>query len=264
MPGPVGIKKVGADRYDVHVFPRNAKDKIMYSDRKDYLRVKGEPRQANPLERPGGVIGVLGAGNFSSSFEVITGLFLDNCTVVHKPHPMNEKSNAVWEKIMRPLVDHKALSFCDPDDGKDLVQDGRLTRTYFTGGAPTARAISASTDTPIVSEYGGNNPCIIVPGDRPWKASEIKHHAAVIATMGKLNQILALLRLPPDIRDHLLNSRGAENERVLTELSLRPLLRHQGPAISRRPRKAGNAAQPTQAPARYVPSPSSGTESSTV
>ena len=45
----------------------------------------------------------------------------------------------------------------------------------------------ASTDTEFVSECGGNNPCIIVPGDRPWTKAEIKHHAGLLATFGKIN-----------------------------------------------------------------------------
>jgi hypothetical protein len=39
----------------------------------------------------------------------------------------------------------------------------------------------------LVSECGGNNPCIIVPGDRPWTEKEIKHQAVQIATAAKLN-----------------------------------------------------------------------------
>jgi aldehyde dehydrogenase family protein len=187
MPGPIGIARVDAERYDVHVFPRHAKDKVLYFDRRDYLRVKGEPTQANPLEQNGGVIAVLGAGNFSSSFEMINGLFLENCAVVHKPHHLNEKSDTVWERIMKPLVDHRALSFCDANGGRALVNDRRLKQIYFTGGAPAAKAIMKSTSTEFVAECGGNNPCIIVPGDTPWTASQIEHQASVIATMAKLN-----------------------------------------------------------------------------
>ncbi|MCJ1877452.1 aldehyde dehydrogenase, partial [Klebsiella sp. HSTU-Sny5] len=32
-----------------------------------------------------------------------------------------------------------------------------------------------------------NNPCIIVPGDRPWTKKEIEHQAVQIATMAKFN-----------------------------------------------------------------------------
>jgi hypothetical protein len=184
---PISITKVKDGLYDIHVFPQAAKDKLMYADRKDYIRVKGEPKQISPLDKPAGIIAVLGAGNYSSSLEMIKAMFLENCAVVHKPHHLNEATDKVWAKIMRPLIDFGALSFCDADQGRALTRDERLHKIYFTGGTGTAQAIMNATDTEVVSECGGNNPCIIVPGDRPWKEKEIHHQAVQIATMGKLN-----------------------------------------------------------------------------
>ncbi len=187
MPGPISIEKVTDDLYDVCVFPKYPQDKFLYFDRKDILRIKGEPTQVNPLRKEGGITAVLGAGNYSSAFEIIRALFIDNCVVVHKAHPINAKTDAVWEKILKPLADFKALSFCDVNQGQELVKDPRLTRIYFTGGTDTAKAIMASTSTELVSECGGNNPCIVVPGDEPWSKSQIKHHAVAIATINKIN-----------------------------------------------------------------------------
>jgi hypothetical protein len=45
----------------------------------------------------------------------------------------------------------------------------------------------AATDTPLVSECGGNNPCIVVPGDRPWTDKEIAHQAVQFVTLAKVN-----------------------------------------------------------------------------
>lgn len=187
MMEPIKIEKVTNDLYDIHVFPFSRKDKLAYSDRRDYIRVKGEPQQIHPMDKPGGIIAVLGAGNFSSSIEMITGLFLENCTVVHKPHHLNETSDQVWEKIMEPLVEYGALSFCSPKYGRELVKDPRLSKIYFTGGVGTAKAIMSSVETEFVSECGGNNPCIIVPGDKPWTDKELEHQAMQIATISKLN-----------------------------------------------------------------------------
>jgi acyl-CoA reductase-like NAD-dependent aldehyde dehydrogenase len=187
MPKPIDITRVKDGLYDILVFPKQAKDKILYADRKDYIRVKGEPKQINPLKKPAGIIAVLGAGNYSSSIEMINAMFLENCAVVHKPHHLNEATDKVWAKIMKPLVDFGALSFCDADQGKELTQDKRLHKIYFTGGTDTAQAIMNATDTEVVSECGGNNPCIIVPGDRPWTKKEIAHQAVQIATVAKLN-----------------------------------------------------------------------------
>lgn len=187
MPRPASIRQVGEGLYDVQVAALNIRDKMLAGDSKGYLRIKGEPRQINPLDKEGGIIAVLGAGNYSSSFELIRALFIDNCVVVHKPHPMNITSDKVWEKILAPLVDHRALSYCDPEAGQALITDTRLKKIYFTGGSPTANAIKAATPVELVSECGGNNPCMIVPGDRPWSEKEIHHQALHIATFAKLN-----------------------------------------------------------------------------
>ena len=108
---PLSVKKVGDDLYDIYVFPQERKDKLMYADRKDRIRVKGEPKQVNPMDKPAGIIAVLGAGNYSSSLEMLKAIFFENCAVVHKPHHLNAETDKVWEKIMQPLIDHRVLSF---------------------------------------------------------------------------------------------------------------------------------------------------------
>jgi acyl-CoA reductase-like NAD-dependent aldehyde dehydrogenase len=130
---------------------------------------------------------VLGAGNVASSFEMIRALFVDSCVVIHKPHHLNVAADEVWEKVLRPLVDVRAVAFCPPSEGRALTRDPRLTKIYFTGGTGSAKAIMAATDTELVSECGGNNPCVIVPGDRPWTDREIRHQALQIATIIKIS-----------------------------------------------------------------------------
>jgi acyl-CoA reductase-like NAD-dependent aldehyde dehydrogenase len=147
--------------------------------------VRGPVRQTSPLDKPAGITGILGAGNFASPIELIAALFLDNQAVAYKAHPLNEKADAVWELILAPLVAVNALRFVDVAAGQELVKDARLTRIYFTGGAPTAHAILKATSTPLISECGGNNPHMIVPGDKPWSDGDIRHHAALLATFGK-------------------------------------------------------------------------------
>ncbi|WP_157240511.1 aldehyde dehydrogenase family protein [Catenuloplanes japonicus] len=183
---PLGVTPAGEGRFDVRVSPRG-KDRLLFGDRTDVLRVKGDPRRVGPYEKPGGIIAVLGAGNFASSFEVIRALFLDSCAVVHKPHALNEAVDEVWERVLQPLVDARALAFVAHSEGQALTKDPRLAKIYFTGGAPTAKAIMEATDTELVSECGGNNPCLVVPGDRPWTKSEIRHQALQIASLTKIN-----------------------------------------------------------------------------
>ncbi|MEL7362747.1 MAG: aldehyde dehydrogenase family protein [Bacteroidota bacterium] len=187
MPTPLSVTNVGDDRYDIKVFPSQTKDRLLHADRTEVLRVKGEPSQVNPMDKPAGIIAVLGAGNYSSSLEMIKALFFENCAVVHKPHHLNAETDEVWAKIMRPLVDHRALAFAHHDQGRALTVQPGLAKIYFTGGTGTAKAIMAATDTPLVSECGGNNPCLIVPGDRPWTEKELTHQAQQIATIRKLN-----------------------------------------------------------------------------
>ena len=96
MPEPIAVTQVADGLYDIQVFPSQSKDRLMYSDRKDFLRVRGEPKQVNPMDKPPGIIAVLGAGNYSSSLEMIKAMFLENCAVVHKPHHLNEETDRIW------------------------------------------------------------------------------------------------------------------------------------------------------------------------
>ena len=187
MPEPVAVTKVDDDLYDIQTFPSSRKDRLMSQHQTQTLRVKGEPVQVNPMDKPAGIIAVSGAGNYSSSLEMVKAMFLENCAVVHKPHTLNRETDKVWAKIFEPLVDHGALSFLEKDADRTLNTDPRLSKIYFTGGTGTALKIMESTDTPLVSECGGNNPCLVVPGDRSWTDKEIEHQAVQIATISKLN-----------------------------------------------------------------------------
>lgn len=179
--------KVDGEYVDVKVFPQQTKDKIMYADRQDFIRIKGTPKQINPMEKPAQTIAVLGAGNYSSALEIIKAVFLENAVVIHKPHHINSNTDKVWAKVFQPLNNEKAVSFVQADQGQALTQDERLTRIFFTGGAATAQAIMSFTDTELVSECGGNNPCIIVPGDKPWTQKELEHQALQIVSISKMN-----------------------------------------------------------------------------
>ena len=187
MPAAASVVAVDDSRFDVQVFPTTRRDRFLNRQRRGVLRVQGQPRQIDPTTKPTGIIAVLGAGNYSSSLEMVKALFLENCAVVHKPHTLNRSTDQIWAKIFQPLVDEAALSFVETDPERTLTGDARLATIYFTGGTKTAMTIMASTDTPLVSECGGNNPCIIVPGDRPWSRAELEHQANQIVTIAKFN-----------------------------------------------------------------------------
>lgn len=187
MPQALEITQVNNEIDDVKVFPQTGKERLTAGKQHGHLRVKGKPKQVNPMDKPAGVIAVLGAGNYSSSLEMTKALFWENKAVIHRPHHLNAASDAVWQKIFAPLVEIGALTYCDADQGRDLTTLRGLTAIYFTGGTETAKAIMAATRTPLVSECGGNNPCIVVPGDRLWTEKELKHQAEKIVSMAKMN-----------------------------------------------------------------------------
>ncbi|EHJ52520.1 aldehyde dehydrogenase family protein [Streptococcus macacae] len=187
MPEPAAIRDLGDGTYEIEVFPITPTDKYAAASQHGYLRVDGKPKQVSPLDKPAGVIAVSGAGNYSSSIETIKAIFFDNKTVIHKAHRLNEETDKVWEKIFAPLVERQALSFAGVEYSRDLIQLEGLDAIYFTGSTAVAKNIMASTDTPLISECGGNNPAIIVPGDRKWTAEEIKNQAELIVSISKGN-----------------------------------------------------------------------------
>lgn len=187
MPKPEKITKISDDIYDVEVKPMDLKERLVAGSQKFHLRVKGTPTQTSPLDKPAGVIAVSGAGNYSSSLEMVKAMFLENKAVIHKPHRLNEATDKVWEKIFKPLVDYKAIIFVGADQGHEMPKLEGLDKIYFTGSTAVAKAIAAAASAPLISECGGNNPAIIVPGDRLWTAKELEHQAIQIATISKLN-----------------------------------------------------------------------------
>ncbi|NAY91094.1 aldehyde dehydrogenase family protein [Muricauda sp. JGD-17] len=185
MPQPNSIKEIDNNLFEAHVFPIHSKDKLAAGKQKGYLHIEGKPTQINPLDKPAGVIAISGAGNYSSSIEMAMALFLENKAVVHKPHQLNEATDVIWEKVFAPLIECRALAFCDADQGRALSQLDGLHSIYFTGSTEVAHAIQNVAKAPLVAECGGNNPCIIVPGK--WSEKDIERQAIQIVSAGKLN-----------------------------------------------------------------------------
>lgn len=187
LPNFLNIKCVKNELYDNQIILDKLKSKIFFNYNKAYLRTKNYPKQINPLKRDGGIVAILGAGNFDSPFEIIRALFLDNCVAVYKAHPINKNSISVWKKIFKPLIKYQALIFYNVNKGKNLIQNNKLKKIYFTGNTKTAKKILELTSSKLVAECGGNNPCIIIPGKKPWTKKEIDYNAKLIATFAKMN-----------------------------------------------------------------------------
>lgn len=187
QPKPNFIKSKDIFTYDVNIQPFDLKERLLSVNQKFYLRVKGKPKQTNPLTKEAGVIAIISSGSVSSNMEVLKALFLENKTVIHKPHRLNEDIEKLWRKVLKPLIKARALEYCNVDEGEALSKLEGLHQIYFSGEEKTNSKIIKSTNTPVVSQLGSNNPLIIVPGIRPWTISEIKHKANEIATVSKLN-----------------------------------------------------------------------------
>ena len=183
----VSTQKIGNNVTVLQTWPIFPKDKMLAGKQKGYLYVKGELVQINPLDKPAGVIAISGAGNYSSSVEMVKALFYENKAVIHKPHQNNVVTDAIWAKVFQPLIDRKALVFIEPEEARAMTTLEGLHAIYFTGSTGVAHAIQKAASAPLVSECGGNNPLLIVPGDRPWTEKEIKHQALQVASVGKMN-----------------------------------------------------------------------------
>ncbi|WP_196889930.1 aldehyde dehydrogenase family protein [Aureivirga sp. CE67] len=187
MPAPENIHQINDTFYDVEVHPLDIKEKLLANTQTFHLHIEGKPRQINPLEKKAGIIAILGAGNYSSTLEIIKALYLENSVVIFKSHELNKKTDKIWRKVFAPLIQKKAIAFCDFGEGKNMTQLEGLSKIYFTGGYENANIISRATETHLISECGGNNPLIVVPGIRDWTKKEMEHHANHIATAAKLN-----------------------------------------------------------------------------
>ncbi len=184
---PVSTKKLDGNITEIQTWPIFPKDKMLAGKQKGYVHVKGEPKQINPLEKPAGIIAISGAGNYSSSVEMVKALFFENKAAIHKPHQNNVESDRIWAKIFQPLIDRKALVFIEPEEARAMTVLEGLHAIYFTGSTEVAHAIQNNAKAPLVSECGGNNPLLVIPGNRPWTDKEIKHQALQIASLGKMN-----------------------------------------------------------------------------
>ena len=77
--------------------------------------------------------------------------------------------------------------FIEPEEARAMTTLDGLHSIYFTGSTTVAHAIQNAAKAPLISECGGNNPLLIIPGDRAWTDKEMKHQALQIASLGKMN-----------------------------------------------------------------------------
>ncbi|PFH37684.1 aldehyde dehydrogenase [Besnoitia besnoiti] len=160
------------------------------------LLVDGAVEQDMLHERPGGVVAVLGAGNFDAPVDVLAALFIENSVCVYKSSPFNHRVGPVLERIFKPLVDRNFLLFVEGDvkEATALLHHECVTKWIMTGSIHTASRIIWGSpnpppradplpkpvfDKPFIGELGSCTPWIICPGK--WSKRELDWHARNVA-----------------------------------------------------------------------------------
>uniref|UniRef100_A0A0G4I8P1 Aldehyde dehydrogenase domain-containing protein n=1 Tax=Chromera velia CCMP2878 TaxID=1169474 RepID=A0A0G4I8P1_9ALVE len=158
-------------------------------------------KQMSPCEGDGGVVAVLGAGNYETPVDVMTALFVKNKVAIYKPNPVTQSSNAILGLILKPLTDRNflAITGASTEVASALVRHPKVTDVYITGSAMTYNRIvwgapEAPSDwmekkplveKPVVAELGGNAPVIVTPS--LWGPIETTLQAQHLAVFSTLN-----------------------------------------------------------------------------
>eukprot|EP00163_Fabomonas_tropica_P031558 TRINITY_DN753_c0_g1_i1.p1 TRINITY_DN753_c0_g1~~TRINITY_DN753_c0_g1_i1.p1 ORF type:complete len:568 (+),score=175.19 TRINITY_DN753_c0_g1_i1:38-1741(+) len=189
----------------VTVFPDGLRQSIEASGMKGDLYLADSEAEQDSFDsiHTGGVVGVLGAGNFDAPTELLGEMFLKGRVGVYKPNPVNQNTHPVIAKIFAPLVSAGYLAFIvgAVPVGSAMVEHPLLDEIVLTGSAITYDKIvwggsseeqkqnktrhSPKITTPVCAELGSVNPWIIVPGE--WSDKMIDSHAAHLAASKTLN-----------------------------------------------------------------------------
>jgi hypothetical protein len=173
------------------------------SDVQTFARTDGDGRSDdgnNTSTEDGGLMIVLGAGNQASltPVDILHGLFVKNCVVYVKQHPLRGYMNELTLRMFRPLVERGYLDLeahTTNERSSALVYHPAVTAVHLTGGKATHDAIvwgateeerrqNIARGTPklkaaMTSELGAVSPWIVVPARYTNKA--MKTQAKVIA-----------------------------------------------------------------------------------
>mmetsp|Transcript_14892 Transcript_14892/g.21318 ORF Transcript_14892/g.21318 Transcript_14892/m.21318 type:complete len:638 (-) Transcript_14892:72-1985(-) len=160
----------------------------------------------------GGVVGILGAGNFDAPVEIFNEMFLKGKVVIYKRNPVNLTSLHFLRKIFSPLIERGYLSLLSDHPpgsspkgafvGKILVEHPKIQDIVLTGSELTYNKIkwgatpqeqeqnrknnTPLTYKPICAELGSVNPWVIVPG-KGWTESTVDTYASHLVFSKLLN-----------------------------------------------------------------------------
>ena len=210
QPRPRAILRRPDGRTVARVFPRTARDRIVYLGMTAEVWIEpGKPASQGRIYKekaegrypPGRVALVLGAGNISSigPLDVLTKLVVEDQVAVLKMNPVNDYLAPLFERVFRSLIEAGYVAIVT--GGKDVgalltrhpvVDSIHLTgsdRTHDTivwGASPDERARRKAAGEPLLdkeftSELGCVTPVLIVPG--PWSMSDLAFQARQVASM---------------------------------------------------------------------------------
>ncbi|KAL3919059.1 MAG: hypothetical protein SGILL_003945 [Bacillariaceae sp.] len=132
----------------------------------------------------GGLMLVLGAGNqvALTAVDILQGLFMRNCVVYMKQHPLRDYANEILSKIFAPLIEKGYLDLelhANNERSAALVYHSDITAVHLTGGKKTHDLLVFGADpkeqaknkmkmTPklkatMTSELGAVSPWVVVP-----------------------------------------------------------------------------------------------------
>jgi hypothetical protein len=150
----------------------------------------------------GGLMIVLGAGNQVSltAVDVLQGLFIRNCVVYVKQHPLRDYANTLLAKMFAPVIAKGYLDMelhTSNERVAALVYHPQVTAVHLTGGKkthdllvfgadPKEREMNMKAKTPklkatMTSELGAVSPWIVVPGK--YIKAELENQAKLFAFM---------------------------------------------------------------------------------
>jgi hypothetical protein len=148
----------------------------------------------------GGVLVVLGAGNhgFLGVIDALQGLFVRNCVVYFKIHPLQAYTHAMIQVLFLPLIERGFFAtelHSSVDRAESLVNHPSVTDVHLTGGKASHDAIvwesnskeqasNIQKGTPklkatMTSELGDVSPWIVVPGE--YSEKELQTQAKLAA-----------------------------------------------------------------------------------
>ncbi len=180
-------------KLDIPISPHTKLDKVLFPERKDYLRINKENEEIENNAQNSkntifhGIICIFGSNDYTSSIEILNALFLENCAVLHNVFYKNKELENIWEDIFSPLIKQQALVFCDKDCLKEIVESNAITKSYFMKGTRVIKEIEEDNNIDLRFDCGGNNPFFIVPSEKIWTKKELEHQALLVLTHAKLN-----------------------------------------------------------------------------